>query len=279
MGVSNRSRPSLSHRTQSSGWNFVRGAFALIALIGISFLFGFFVLARRMPDTRSTSNGIPAQTQNLPVENAAPSPTTRNTVNVPPTTPQRNERVPGPTLEAEEDEPSVQQPTTPDANNAATTPARDASNKSDADLRKLTENSTPPFVSIENPNSNSPSVQSPSTPDSTRISRRNRERKKEQTETATQTENAPTAADKSFYRVQAGVYSTKEAAESEAAKVRERGFDATVHTTTVGGRTLYHVQNGIYRNRANAEAMRQRLKDAGIETHLAELSTGTAAKP
>lgn len=273
MGVSNRSRSSLSYRTPNSGWNFVRGAFALLALIGISFLFGFFVLARLMPDTRSTSNGIPAQSQNSTVENAASSPATNNAVNTLPATPQRNETVPGPTLEAEEDETSVQQPTTPDAK------TQDDPKMSDADLNKVTENSTPPFVSTENRNPNLPSVQSPSTPDATHTGRRDRERKKGQNEPETRTENIPSATNTSLYRVQAGVYSTKEAAESEAAKVRERGFDANVHATTAGGRTLYHIQNGIYRNRANAESMRQRLKEAGIETHLAELSSGTAAKP
>ncbi len=269
MSVSNRSRSSLSYRSPNSGWNFVRGAFALLALIGISFLFGFFVLARLMPDTRSTSGGIPAQTQNPPVTEATPSPAT----------PQRNESVPGPTLEAEEDETSVQQPATPDTSSSTTTPTQGDSNKSDADLNKLTENSTPPFVPTENRSPNFPAVQSPSTPDSTRTSRRDLDLKKEQNESASRTETPPTTASTSLYRVQAGVYSTKEAAESEAAKVRDRGFDANVHTSTVGGRTLYHIQNGIYRDRANAEAMRQRLKEAGIETHLAELSKGTTAKP
>jgi hypothetical protein len=45
MSVTNRSQSNSLRAQSNNGWRFVRGAFALIALIGISFLFGFFVLA------------------------------------------------------------------------------------------------------------------------------------------------------------------------------------------------------------------------------------------
>lgn len=281
MGVSNRSRQSTYYGDRNRGWNFVRGAFALLALIGISFLFGFFVLARLMPDTRATSNGAPVTASN---SNAA-QPDSQPAVNHP--TPQpsepskRNTSAAEPTLEPETDDSTIQKPTMIDGKNRTDLPpTNEAPQSSRDDLNKITQKSTPPFVPADQMRTNSEPVQSPSNLETSRTSRRERERerRREQAENTKPAETPP-AASTSLFRVQVGVYSTKDAAEQEAAKVRERGFDANVHVTTEGGRTLYHIQNGVYRNRANAEAMQKRLKDAGIETHLAEIANGTDGKP
>ncbi len=280
MGVSNRSRQSSYYGDRNRGWNFVRGAFALLALIGISFLFGFFVLARLMPDTRAASNGIPVAASGNNSLQAQPMPSANQGAAIPQAAPKHDTTVPGPTLEPETDEPTVQKPTTLDGTHSATLPStRELPQSSRDEGNKITQSSPSPFVSADQMRSNSEPVQSPASLDTHRSPRRERDRRRDQPENVTHTETPPSASASSLFRVQVGVFSTKEAAEQEAAKVRERGFDANVHTTIEGGRTLYHIQNGVYRNRANAEAMQQRLKEAGIDTHLAEIANGTAEKP
>jgi cell division protein FtsN len=283
MSVTNRSQSNSLRAQSNNGWRFVRGAFALIALIGISFLFGFFVLARLMPDTHAVSNGVPAVAEGETRQQGAggreqasagdstpqqPNDTTRNTQRPTPNASSGLE----PTLEPEDEEPAVQPPTTPDRSTTETmTPSDSASsNRTNGD-------------DGDDEESNSGGVQTPSSPDARRTSRRDRERERERTsertDPVTPNESPEATSRNSLYRVQVGVYSTKEAAEQEAARIRERGFEANVQTSNAGGRTLYHIQNGIFRNRANAESMQQKLQEAGIQTHLAEISKGTTGKP
>lgn len=72
-----------------------------------------------------------------------------------------------------------------------------------------------------------------------------------------------------LYRVQIGVYSTREKAEEQAKSASDKGFDTTVRTVSSGDRTLYRVQHSAHRNRANAEIEKQRLVDAGLDAYIA----------
>ena len=81
---------------------------------------------------------------------------------------------------------------------------------------------------------------------------------------------APTRAVKrSRYRVAAGSYAQREAAERAVHRVTDLGLDATVVPVTKDdGTTVYRVQQGVYRSRANAEAARQKLSDAGLDAEV-----------
>jgi cell division protein FtsN len=72
-----------------------------------------------------------------------------------------------------------------------------------------------------------------------------------------------------LYRVQIGVYSTREKAEEQAKSAEEKGFETTIRTVTTGDRTVYRVQHSAHRNRANAEMEKQRLVDAGFDAYIA----------
>jgi len=72
-----------------------------------------------------------------------------------------------------------------------------------------------------------------------------------------------------LYRVQIGVYSTREKAEEQAKSAQDKGFETTIHSVTSGDRTLYRVQHSAHRNRANAESEKQRLVDAGFDAYIA----------
>ncbi|MCW3094824.1 MAG: Polysaccharide deacetylase [Chthonomonadaceae bacterium] len=72
-----------------------------------------------------------------------------------------------------------------------------------------------------------------------------------------------------LYRVQIGVYSTREKAEEQAKNAADKGFETTIHTVTNGDRTFYRVQHSAHRNRTNAENEKQRLVDAGFDAYIA----------
>jgi cell division protein FtsN len=67
------------------------------------------------------------------------------------------------------------------------------------------------------------------------------------------------------YRVQAGIFSTQDAANELAQKLKDKGFAATVQSYDQGGRTLYRVQHAVYKHRSNAEAEQHKLSDAGFD--------------
>lgn len=83
--------------------------------------------------------------------------------------------------------------------------------------------------------------------------------------------SAPAGAETSggLYRVQIGVYSTREKAEEQAKSASDKGFETTVHPVTSGDRTFYRVQHSAHRSRANAETEKQRLVDAGFDAYIA----------
>lgn len=77
---------------------------------------------------------------------------------------------------------------------------------------------------------------------------------------------APAAArPKGLYRVQLGTYSTRGAADAEAAAARGKGIKVSVHVFTKDGRTYYRVQHGLYRSKGRADTAKQRAADAGLD--------------
>ncbi len=79
---------------------------------------------------------------------------------------------------------------------------------------------------------------------------------------------AATEASNGLYRVQIGVYSTREKAEEQSKAASEKGFDSSVMAVTTGDRTLYRVQHSAHRSRTNAETEKQRLVDAGLDAYI-----------
>ena len=81
---------------------------------------------------------------------------------------------------------------------------------------------------------------------------------------------APAETTGGLYRVQIGVYSTREKAEEQAKSASDKGFETTIHTVTSGSRTLYRVQQSAHRNRANAETEKQTAWSiAGFDAYIA----------
>ena len=83
-------------------------------------------------------------------------------------------------------------------------------------------------------------------------------------QTAPQSPTAPPAAAPSarvLYRVQVGAFLRRENAETRAAELRERGFEAYINLT--GG--LYRVQVGAFSDRENAQRVAQELRAVGYE--------------
>ncbi len=68
----------------------------------------------------------------------------------------------------------------------------------------------------------------------------------------------------SLYRVQIGVYESRENANSVAQSVRSSGFEATIVPFQRDGRTLYRVQSLVTRDRAKAEQLKQQLESRGF---------------
>lgn len=69
------------------------------------------------------------------------------------------------------------------------------------------------------------------------------------------------------YRVDAGAYARREAAEKVAQRVTDLGLEASVlPITKEDGTTVYRVQQGVYRKRSNADAAHKKLADAGLDT-------------
>jgi cell division septation protein DedD len=85
------------------------------------------------------------------------------------------------------------------------------------------------------------------------------------------TSSRSAASDSGLYRVQLGVYSTRETADAQAQAARDKGFRIRVQEyTSSEGRTLYRVQQGVYRHRASAEAALQRLTQAGVQAAISK---------
>lgn len=284
MSVRNRNSYSNMSGGRNRSWNLLRGAGILLILALLSFSLGFFVLSRLPQFDRPTNNGGSGNVNNARENNASsrlqsPSPSVSSSRR----TTQRTEPArPGPTIDPEETN-TLQKPENLDSSGVQANGAtRDNGEAGGTDAN----NAVPPSGGTGNntadPGQSSPrnetaaasdsprrrdrkAVQAPSTPDgghtvgsTTAPAPAGRVQSSENT--------GETAASSGLFRVQIGVYSTKEAAELEARRLADRGINATVHATTSGGRALYRLQHGAFRNRVNAEAARDKLKSSGVDS-------------
>lgn len=71
-----------------------------------------------------------------------------------------------------------------------------------------------------------------------------------------------------LYIVQAGVFSTRAAAERAAETLRRKGLAPAVVTVTADDRTLHHVRAGSVRDRDNAEKLAEQVRAAGLDAYI-----------
>lgn len=71
-----------------------------------------------------------------------------------------------------------------------------------------------------------------------------------------------------LFRVQAGSFSTRQAADSLSARLRASGYGSTVRTTTRDGKCLYSVQVGAFRTAENAESTAGQLRASGFDAYI-----------
>ena len=74
----------------------------------------------------------------------------------------------------------------------------------------------------------------------------------------------------SLYKVHLGAYQSKEAANRQREVAKEKGFDTQVLPVTRNGRTMYRVQLGAYKDRDRANTAKQSLDDAGLSGKVTE---------
>ncbi len=274
-----------SYARPSNGANrglaaFFRGAFILLVALTLSFGLGFFVIARMVPSssadggTGGGSNaggrGTPStgqRTQHPNNTNRAPQIAAKSTL---PSAPAQGGPEILPETEVQKPDPVGSTPGTSSTNGSA---VPDPSNSISHGSVKLNNESSgsPPSSGAEasdstnrrhsrrsrTPDSDSGSVQAPASPDSAGAQSVDSPR--------IATADSPSAAKSGLYRVQIGVYSTREKAEEIARSASDKGLRTTVHVVNQDGRTLYRVQRSVHRDRTKAEQDRQTLMDAGFD--------------
>jgi cell division protein FtsN len=73
-----------------------------------------------------------------------------------------------------------------------------------------------------------------------------------------------------LYRVQVGVYESRENANQVAQSLLASGFDASIVPFQRNGKTLYRVQALVTRDRAKAEALKSQLASKGFAAVVAK---------
>src|SRR5579871_5528265 len=295
MASRNRGRYSSYNASRNSGLAFARGAFVLLVVLVLSFGLGFFVIARMVPGAPKPEggNGTPISATNRPdtdsQENAnkksSPPSTTPSNQDAPHTAPPAAKPPAGPTIDPEDE---VQKPDKLDPNSDSTNtikksddangdavpsdPADKTDPKHPGDPSAADKNSsggdTPPTRTRRRSrrHASDTEVQPAGKPgESTGDSTDTPDTSGRSAEPANGESAATKPAHDGLYRVQIGVYSTREKAEEIAKDARDRGFKATVKTIEREGRTLYRVQHSAHQDRAKAEADQQRLNDAGFD--------------
>jgi len=89
-------------------------------------------------------------------------------------------------------------------------------------------------------------------------------------EQAAQPVTSPAGSESALFKVQAGAFASKDAAERVADQLKSAGFSPVVVSDDSGGRLLYEVQVGVFRSRDNAEKAAQAVRSAGVEVFVAE---------
>lgn len=300
MSVRNRAGMSgYGNKLFTGQLSLVRWLLGVIGLGVVSFVIGFFLIAPMLPSGRQaeaeSQAGIPAGTTGN--ENTAshaattPAQEPKPILTAPssPAVSTANRPLPGPSIDptTEDNTQSPGQPDSPPQGVIPSPPSQNNDQTGDAAANSPAKANTDSNDTSSSPrhrhhrrhSKDQATVQTPATPDGDTATSKP-DSSDSQTQTPTETTSpadtqhtgvgAPTtqSAPDGPYRVQFGVFSTREAAEQEAQHVKDKGFRASVHTYTQDGRTLYRVQNGVYKDRARAETARQRLSDSGLDSSL-----------
>lgn len=287
MASQNRGNYARYNAGGSRGLAVFRGAFILLTALTLSFGLGFFVIARMMPGGQSpngggTNSAPPPVTNHDSDQNHAPN------ARPAPTNPSSAPNAPASTTNPDADGPSilpdtnVQKPEKIDENGKHTSDSTQSSttdpdDKNPSDHKTDSENDaqsagddsgdTTPSKSHRDRTASPPDekVQPAGSPDATRDSDASGRSANSKKNGASDAESGPKDG---LYRVQIGVFSTREKAEEVAKSAMEKGFEATVKTMTRDGRTLYKVQHSAYRDRVHAEQEQQRLLEAGFDASI-----------
>jgi cell division protein FtsN len=261
---------------------FFRGAFILLVALTLSFGLGFFVIARMLPPGANDSSGAnsggsavdtktPDSSHNDHKSDKSNSSRTTHQVASRPTAHDGPEILPeGDVQKPDKLESNSGNPTSggSDASDAAATKStgnradtEDAAGGGAATASVAAEAAGPKRTRRSRPtDSDTGTVQSAGSPDSagTHVADSPPDRSASAAPTAKQ----------GLYRVQIGVFSTREKAEEVARTAADKGITTTVRVITRDGRTLYRVQQSTHRDREKAELERQKLQDAGFDASI-----------
>lgn len=81
----------------------------------------------------------------------------------------------------------------------------------------------------------------------------------------------PPASSSALYRVQVGIFSNREGANSAAQSLRASGFDATIVPFQRDGKTMYRVQSLVTRDKQKADQTSQALQSKGFTAFVAKV--------
>ena len=272
MGFMASSRSS-SARSQSGSTpllTFVKGLFYLVLALVLSFALGFYVISKLIPQTGLGTGNSGAGALNAKSDSSISSITNESgqkssppaVISPPSQSPAVTPHSPaaGPTLLPEDD---VQKPAKLDDETRSATDNGDSQTNPKADGGAATENqadsqTAAPGAATKSHRRTDEDVQTPSAIDRTITERPG----------TTAANPATTAPKSSLYRVQLGVFSTRDKAEEVAALATDKGFTTSIRVVTRDGRTLYRVQHSTHRDRTKAVAELQKLTDAGLEASI-----------
>ncbi len=247
---------------------------ALFYLGGLAllFFFGFFVIGKIWGTAKTASD----KTSAPPVENASsarPQSASPSAATAPAGAQQDKplNLKSGPSIEALEPNPT--QRATPDV----TPPPKD--NSEDVQDPRTEEKTDTQTQEPTTPDSDKPKRKrktAPATDENTDSSVENTPRKRKKSEEPidpnadvrnTDTETPPS---NKTYRVQVGIYSTREAAEAAKQELDGKGITSHIRPATRNGKPYYSVTGGTYKVKANAEAQRDKMKEAGLDAYIKE---------
>lgn len=295
MSVRDRGGMSSYSSGRVAGQTVVRTLGVFVVMGVVSFLIGFFVIARLLPVNQSsegknaatvstdasgnTGTTSPPATRVMHSAGARP-PHKPPVVNTPAV-------VPGPTIDPAND--SLQKPDQPDSTPDPATAPENNGDTSGASPDSAVAPSTPASESgaatprrghrrKHGKKAAPDTVQPAETPDNAHTGDTN----DNSTDTNQGDQTGDTGADarhagegkttsaepRGLYRVQLGVFSTREAAQQEAKRIGDKGFETSVRAFSRDGRTFYRLQHGVFRDRSHAEAAKQHLSDAGVDASI-----------
>ena len=286
MSVNNQGRAARSTVRRNVGTSLVRSFLIMLVLAALSFGFGFGVLANLIPKYKKSEEGGGRPVSVAAVQKSVAKPDVTPVVTAPAspavTAPagspvQPTVTAPGPTLDPAPDERDtsgdVQRPRRVEGDTTSARPDSAATGSESASVRTHKKKRLPPKTE-EDSQSGIDSTPSPeatqNAADNARSARSTRStRPSESMNPADDTVREPKAdpAQKiGLYRVQIGVFSTRESADSEARRAADKGITTSVRPFDKDGVTLYRVQHGAFKDRAHADAAKESLSAAGFDS-------------